>query len=253
MDLTWRIPDFLIFLKMGWFWQFLKMGWFCLYFHWATYVQSDCFCPVCHTCLQTISLIDITNFSPHRDLSLLLFSHPIMSNSLGPHGLQHARPPCSSPFPEVCPSSCPLHPWDDTAISSSHALLSFCHQAFPASGTFPMSRLFASVDQNIRASASASVLPMSVQGWFPLKLIGLILLLSKRFSGVFSNTTIQRHKFFGALLPLQTSSHNCTWPLGRTEPWLYGSLSAEHQSCFSLLFNIHFRNKNISVFFFFNI
>ena len=205
-----------MFLKMGWFWQFLKLGWLCLYFHWATYDQSDCFCPVCHTQLQTISLIDITNFSPHKDLNLLLFSHPVMSNSLQPHGLQHTRPPCSSHFPEVCPSSCPLHPWYHPAISSSDALISFCHQAFSASGSFPVSWLFTSVDPNTRPSASASVLPRSVQGWFPWRLTGLIFLLSERLSGVFSNTTIQSHLFFGALLSLQSSSHNCTWPLGRS-------------------------------------
>ena len=192
MDFTWRIPDFLI---------FLKMGWFCLYFHWATYVQSDCFCPVCHTHLQTISLIDITNFSPHRDLSLLLFSHPIMSNSLRPHGLQHARPPCSSPLPEVCPSACPVHPWDHPAISSSDTLFPSA-LSFPASGTFPLSQLFTSSDQNTGASASASVLPVSFQGWFPLRLTGLISSLSRGLSGVFSSTTVPRHQFFGILLSL---------------------------------------------------
>ena len=106
--------------------------------------------------------------------SPLLFSHPVMSDSLWPSGLQHARPPCASPSPEVCPSSCPLHWWCHPAISSSDALFSFCPQSFPASGTFPMSQLFMPDDQNTGVSASASVLPRSIQGWFPLRLTGLI-------------------------------------------------------------------------------
>ena len=89
---------------------------------------------------------------------LLLFSRPVMSDSLWPHGLQHARPPCLSPSPRFCPSLCSLHWWCHPAISSSNALFSFCVQSFPTSGTFPMSPLFASDDQNTGASASASVL-----------------------------------------------------------------------------------------------
>ena len=99
---------------------------------------------------------------------LLLFSHPIMSSSFLPHGLQHARPPCPSKSPKVCPSSCPFHQWCHPAISSSDAIFSFCPQSFPASGTLSMSQLFTSDDQNIGASASASVLPMNIQDWFPL-------------------------------------------------------------------------------------
>ena len=94
-----------------------------------------------------------------------------MSDSSWRHGLQHTRPPCPSPSPRVCPSSCALYRWCHTAISSSDALFSFCPQSSPASGSFPMSRLFVSGDQNIGASVSASVLPMSIQGWFPLRLI----------------------------------------------------------------------------------
>ena len=120
---------------------------------------------------------------------LLFFSHSVVSNSLWPHGLQHARPPCPSPLPEVCPSSYPLHRWCHPAISCSDALFSFCLQAFPASGNFPMSQLFTPYDQNTGVSASASVLPMNVQGWFALRLTGLIPLLSKGLSGVFSSTT----------------------------------------------------------------
>ena len=99
---------------------------------------------------------------------LLLFSHSVMSNSFRPHGLQHARPPCPSKSPKVCPSSFPFHQWCHPAISSSDAIFSFCPQSFPASGTLPMSQLFTSDDENIGASASASVLPMNIQDWFPL-------------------------------------------------------------------------------------
>ena len=108
---------------------------------------------------------------------LLLFSHPVLSDSLSPH----------------CPSSCPLHQWCHPAISSSDTLLSFCPQSFPASGNFPMSQLFAPDDQNTGASASASVLPMSIQNWYPLRLTGLISLLSKGLSEVFSSTRVLRH------------------------------------------------------------
>ena len=93
---------------------------------------------------------------------LLFFSHPVVSNSFRPNGLQHARPPCPSLTPKVCPSSCPLYRWCHPAISSSDALFSFFPQSFPASGTFPMTQLFASSDQNTGTSASALVLPMSI-------------------------------------------------------------------------------------------
>ena len=97
-------------------------------------------------------------------------------------------PPCSSPSPGVCPSSCPLHQWCHPTISSSVALSSFCLQSCPASGSFPMSWLFTSGGQSSRASASVSDLPMSIQGWFPLRFTGLISLLSKGLSRVFSST-----------------------------------------------------------------
>ena len=139
---------------------------------------------------------------------LLLFSCPVMSNSLRPHRLQYTRPSCLSPSLRVCLSSCPLHRWCHPAISSSDAVLSFCPQSFPASGTFPMSWLFKSGDQNTGASTSAPVLPMNIQGWFPLRLAGLIFLgsLSKGLLGVFSSTTVQRHQFFGTLSCLWSNS-----------------------------------------------
>ena len=137
----------------------------------------------------------------------LLFSHQVVSDSLRPHGLQHARPFCPSPSSGVCPSSCPLSRWSHPAISSSATLFSFCLQSFPASGSFPMSWLFASGGQSIGASASASVLPVSIQGWFPLGWTGLISLISKRLSRILSSTTVQRCQFFGILPPLWSNSH----------------------------------------------
>ena len=110
--------------------------------------------------------------------------------------------------------------------SSSDALF-FCPQSFPASGTFPMSQLFASDDQNTGVSASAPVLPTSIQSWFPLRLTSLISLLSKGLSRVFSDTTVRRHQFFSTLPSLRFGSHNCLWPLGRPQPWLYAPLLAE--------------------------
>ena len=147
-------------------------------------------------------------------ISTIVVVAQFMFDSLQPQGVQHARPPCPSPSPEVCPSSCPFYLWCPPGISSSDALFSFCPQSFPASGTFPMSQLFTSDDQNTGALASASALPTSIQGWFPLRLTSLVSFLSKGLSGVFSSTTVQRHHFFGVLTSLQYSSHS-TWPLGR--------------------------------------
>ena len=121
---------------------------------------------------------------------MLLFSLPVISDSLWPPGLQHVRLPCPLPSPGVCPGSCPLHGWCHPAISSSDTLFSFCPQFFPTSETFPVSRLFASGDQTTGTSASTSVLPKSIQGWFPLRLTALISVLFKGLSGVFCNTTL---------------------------------------------------------------
>ena len=127
----------------------------------------------------------------------MLFSLSVVSNPLGPpsHALQHARLTCPSPTPRACSNSFPSSQWCHPTISSSVIPFS-CLQSFPASGSFPMSWLFASGDQNI--GASASVLPMSIQDWFPLGLTGLFSLQSNGLSGVISNITIQKHQFFGA-------------------------------------------------------
>ena len=125
-----------------------------------------------------------------------------MSNSLWPHELQHTRPPCPSPTPGVQPNPCPLSQWCHPTISSFVVPFSSCPQSFPASRAFQMSQLFASGDQSIGISASTSVLPMNTQEWSPLGWTGWISLQSKELSRVFSNTTVQKHRFFGAQLSL---------------------------------------------------
>ena len=116
------------------------------------------------------------------------------------HELQHARLPCPSLSPGVCSNSCPLSQWCYLTILSSVALFSFCLESFPASGSFPMNRLFESDAQSIGVSTSASVLPMDIQGWFPLGLTGLISLQSKGLASIFSNTTVQKHQFLALSL-----------------------------------------------------
>ena len=144
----------------------------------------------------------------------MLFSRSVVYNLLQPHGLQHARPPCPSPAPGVYSDSCPLSQWRHPTISSSVVPFSSCPQSFPASGSFPMSQLFTSGGQSIRASASASVLPMNIQDWSPLGWAGWISLQSKGLLKVFSNTTVQKHQFFCAQPSLWSSSHTCTWISG---------------------------------------
>ena len=122
--------------------------------------------------------------------------------TLQPHGLQHARPPCPSPTPRIYPNSCPLSRWCHPTISSSVIPFSSSLQSFPASGSFPRTQFFASGGQNIRVSASISVLPMNIQDWSALGWTGWISLQSKGLSKVFSNTTVQKHQFFSAQLSL---------------------------------------------------
>ena len=122
--------------------------------------------------------------------SSVQFSHSVVSDSLPPHEPQHARPPCPSPAPGVHPNPCPLSRWCHPTISSSVVPFSSCPQSFPASGSFAVSQFFTSGGQSIRVSASASVLPMNIQDWFPLGWTGWISLQSKGLSRVFSNTTV---------------------------------------------------------------
>ena len=148
-----------------------------------------------------------------NSFSSLQFSRSIVSDSFWPHGLQHTRPPCLSPTPGVYPNSCPLSHWCYPTISSSVVPFSSYPQSLPASGSFPMSQLFASGGQNIGVSASASVLPMNTQDWSPLGWTSWISLQSSGLSRVFSNTTVQKHQFFSAQLSLQSNSHIHLWLL----------------------------------------
>ena len=143
----------------------------------------------------------------------LLFSWSLVSNSLRPHGLQHARPPCPSPTPGVRSNSYPSSRWCHPAISPSVVPFSSCLQSFPASGSFPMSQLFTWSGQSTGVSALASFLPKDTQDWSPLEWNGWISLQPKKLSRVFSNTTLKKHQFFSAQLSSQSNSHTHTWLL----------------------------------------
>ena len=155
------------------------------------------------------------------------FSHSVVSDSLRPHGLQHARLPCASPTPGACSNSCPSSQWCHPTISSSVVTFFSCLQSFPASGSFPVSQFFASGGQSIGVSASASVLPMNIEDWFPLGLTDWISLQSKGLSRIFSNTTVQKHQFFSTQLSSWSNSHIHTWLLEKPKLWLDGPLSAK--------------------------
>ena len=173
------------------------------------------------------SLISLSDFSL---FSSVQFSHSVMSDSLRPHELQHARPPCPSPTPGVYSNSCPLSQWCHPTISSVIPFSS-CPQSLPESGSFPMSQLFASGGQSIGVSGLASVLPMKAQNWSPSEWTGWISLQSRGLSRVFCNTTVQKHQFFGALLSLWSESHIHTWLLKNhsfeyTDPCRQSNVSA---------------------------
>ena len=174
----------------GKYWWTFKANWNVIYEKalCVWYMQK-----VSHLWLRYLS---IYKFSPDQ------FNHSVVSNSLRPHESQHARPPCPSPTPVVHPDSSPSSQWCHPAISSSVLPFSSCPQSFPASGSFQMSQLFASGGQSIGVSASTSLLPMNTQDWCPLGWTGWISLQSKGLSRVFSNTTVQKHQFFGAQLSL---------------------------------------------------
>ena len=150
------------------------------------------------------------SFSPTyllcTQFSSVQFSHSVMSDSLWPHELQHARPPCPSPTPGVYPNSCPwiqlMNWWCHPTISSSVIPFSSCLQSLPASGSFQMSQFFASGGQSIGVSASRSFLPMNIQDWLPLGWTGWTSLQFKGLSRVSSNTTGQKHQFFGTQFSL---------------------------------------------------
>ena len=141
------------------------------------------------------------------------FSHSVVSDSLWPHGLQRARPPCPSPTPGVYSNSCPSSQWCHPTISSSVVPFSSCPQDLPTAESFAMSQLFAWGGQSTGVSVLPSFLPKNTQDWSPLEWTGWISLQSKGLSRVFSNTTVQKHQFFGAQLSSQSNSHIHTWPL----------------------------------------
>ena len=147
------------------------------------------------------------------------FSCSVVSDSLRPHGLQHARTPCPSPAPKACSNSCPLSRWCHPTISSSVIPFSSCLQSFPASGSFPLSQFFSSGGQSIGVSSSASVLPMNIQDWFSLGLTGLISLLPKWLLRVFSSTTVWKHQFFSAQPSWWFNSHICTGLENSKKQW----------------------------------
>ena len=143
------------------------------------------------------------------------FSYSVVSDTLKPHGLQHAKFPCPSPTPGACSNSIPLSQWCHPTVSSSVGIFSCGLQSFPASVFFPMSQFFISGGQSIGVSPSASVIPMNIQGWFPLGLTAWISSQSKGLSRVFSNTTIQKNQFFGTQPFLWSNSHMHIWLLGK--------------------------------------
>ena len=141
------------------------------------------------------------------------FSHSVVSDCLRTHGLQHSRPPFPSPTPKVYPNSCPLSWWYHPTISSSVVPFSSCLQSFPASGSFLRTQFFSSGGQSTGDSATASVLAVNIQDWFPLGLTALTSLQSQGLSRVFSNTTVQKHQLISDQPSLWSNSHIHTWQL----------------------------------------
>ena len=141
------------------------------------------------------------------------FSCSALSKSLQPHGLQHAKLPCPSPAPWACSNSCSTNWWWHASMASSIVPFASYLQSFPALGFFSNELVFCIRWPKDWSWAFASVLPMNINGWFPLGLTGLISLLFKGFSRIFSNTTVQKHQFFGTQPSLWSNSHICTWLL----------------------------------------
>ena len=160
-------------------------------------------------------------------LSSVQFSCSVMSDSLRPHGIQHAGPPSPSPTPRFTQTR--VHWVGDAIWTSLSSVVPFssCPQSFPASGTFQMSQLFTSGGQRIGVSPSASFLPVNIQDWSPLGWTGWISLQSKGLPRIFSKTTVQKHQFFGAQLSLRSNSHIHTWLLEKPYLWLDGPLLAK--------------------------
>ena len=160
-----------------------------------------------------ITKIPYTSMNESVELDQVQFSSVSQSRlTLWPHELPHARPLCPSPTPRVYPNSCPFSQWRHPTISLS-VPFSSCPQPFPASGSFQMSQLFASDGQSIVVSALTSVIPVNAQDWSLPGWTGWISLQSKELSRVFSNTTVQKHQFFGSQPSSQSNSHIHTWLL----------------------------------------
>ena len=210
----------------------LNKWWFSIRAQDASWGRSPELCRACQWVMQpspaTCWLCDVLHIKSRKKYKIVQFSRSVVSDSLRPHESQHARPHCPSPTPGVHSNSCPSSRWCHPAILSSVIPFS-CPQSFPASGSFPMSWFFISGGQSIGASALVSVLPMNIQGWFHLGLIGLISLQSEGLSGVFSSTTQLKSI---AQPSLWSNSHICIWQLGKPELWLYGPLSQSNVFAF---------------------
>ena len=178
--------------------------------HLWNYLELDFFIKNLITSNWSIQVFYFFMIQAHQSVQ---FSHSVVSDSSQPHGLQHVRPPCLLPTPGNCSNSYPSSWWCHPTISSSVIPFSSCLQSFPASGSFTRKQFFASGGQSIRASASASGLPMNIQDWFPLGLTDLISLQSKGLSRVLSNTRVQKHQFFDTQLSLWSNSHIHIWLL----------------------------------------
>ena len=174
----------------------------------------------CQIMVAFYKMSEYSQFSSVQSLSHVRLCDP-------KDGCISGLPPCLSPTPGVYSSSCPSSRWCHPIISSSVIPVSSCLQSFPASGSFPMSQIFASGGQMIRFSASALVLPKNIQDWFPLGLTGLMSFQSKGIARVFSNTTVQKHKFFRAQPSLWSNSHIHTWLLKKPKLWLKDPLLAK--------------------------
>ena len=179
--------------------------------------------------------IELSVYYDSVQFSSVQFSRSVVFNSLWPHESQHTRPPCPSPTPGVHSDSRSSSQWCHPAISSSVVPFSSCPQSLPASESFPVSQPFTWGGQSTGVSASASVLPMNTQDWSPLGWTGCNSLQSKGLSRVFSNTTVQKHQFFGAQPSSQSNSHIHTWPQEKPQPWLGSPLEKGMASHFSIL------------------
>ena len=153
---------------------------------------------MCHTLSMLLSHQTFL-YKCYPQFSFVHFSCSVVSDSLRSHRLQYARLPCPSPTPRAYSNSCPLSQWCHPTISSSFIPFSFHLQSFPVSGSFPKSQFFTPYGQSIGISASASVLPMNIQDWFPLGWTGWISLQSKGLSRVLSNTTVEKHQCYSKL------------------------------------------------------